>query len=126
MGMVEDRRGMPTTTDTWHKRIGYTLKGNNFKGYVFKSNNVDFSNKVCDSWVKAKLSRTPFSISYVKSNAILSWFIMTFRVFIEGRPINGKTIFLPLSMITIDLYGVFLIRHKSDASRCLVDFHKMV
>ncbi|GKB38125.1 putative RNA-directed DNA polymerase [Tanacetum coccineum] len=68
MKMVQERRAMATTVETWHKRLGHASKGKLDKIDFIKTCAIDFNN-FCHSCAKAKHTRTPFPSSCIKTNA---------------------------------------------------------
>ncbi|GJR64379.1 putative RNA-directed DNA polymerase [Tanacetum coccineum] len=98
MKMVQGRRAMATTVETWHKRLGHASKGKLGKIDFIKTCIIDFNN-FCHSCAKAKLIRTPFLASCIKTNA-------------------------PFQLIHCDIWGGY--RVPSEASKRLIDFHKMI
>ncbi|GJS97691.1 putative RNA-directed DNA polymerase [Tanacetum coccineum] len=68
MKMVQGRRAMATTVETWHKRLGHASKEKLGKIDFIKTCTIDFNN-FCHSCAKAKHIRTPFPSSCIKTNA---------------------------------------------------------
>ncbi|KAI3494583.1 hypothetical protein L1887_40715 [Cichorium endivia] len=126
MGMIEERKAMATMTDVWHRRLGHASKGKLSKVDLFKNNLVNFSSENCDSCAKPKLVRTPFPISTIKSKATFELIHCDIWGGYRIRSYTNANYFLTV----VDDYSravwVFLIKHKSDASQCLIDFHKMI
>ncbi|GKD99461.1 LTR copia-type gag-polypeptide [Tanacetum coccineum] len=60
MKMVQGRRAMTTTVETWHKILGHASKGKLGKIDFIKTCTIDFDN-FCHSCAKAKHIKTPFS-----------------------------------------------------------------
>ncbi|KAJ0550054.1 putative RNA-directed DNA polymerase [Helianthus annuus] len=122
----EGRKAMVTTTNVWHKRLGHTSKE--------KLSNIDFlknnSNKLCDvfcdSCAKAKHTRTPFPSSFIKTNDCFELIHCDIWGGYRIPSYTRASYFLTI----VDDYSravwIFLIKHKSDASQCLINFHKFV
>nr|GEX63016.1 hypothetical protein [Tanacetum cinerariifolium] len=70
MKMVQRRKAMAATVETWHKRLGHASKGKLDKIDFVKRETctIDFNN-FCHSCAKAKHIRTPFLSSCIKINA---------------------------------------------------------
>lgn len=127
MDMLKERRKiMMTTMSTWHKRMGHASKEKLSNVDIFKSNLNKDSMFFCDSCAKAKHARTPFTRSFIKTS---SCFELIHCDIWGGYRIPSYTranFFLTI----VDDYSrsvwVFLIKHKSDASQCLINFHKFV
>ncbi|GJU48850.1 putative RNA-directed DNA polymerase [Tanacetum coccineum] len=62
------RRTMMTTLDTWHKRLGHASKKKPSNVDFLKNNSIKSSNAFYDSCAKEKHARTPFPISFIKTN----------------------------------------------------------
>ncbi|GJY62181.1 LTR copia-type gag-polypeptide [Tanacetum coccineum] len=71
MKMVQGRRAMATTVETWHKRLGHASKGKLDKIDFIKTCTIDFDN-FYHSCAKAKHIRTPFPSSSIKTNVHFS------------------------------------------------------
>ncbi|KAK1435086.1 hypothetical protein QVD17_00846 [Tagetes erecta] len=126
MGMIQERRAMVVTVNTWHKRLGHASKGKLAKVDFLKSKVNEHGNDLCDSCVKAKHARTPFPISSIKTNAP---FQLVHCDIWGGYRIPSYTranYFLTIVDDFSRSVWVFLIKHKNDASNCLINFHKMV
>lgn len=126
IGMIKERRAMATTVDTWHKRLGHASKGKLSRVNFFKSNSVELSNEICDSCAKAKLARTPFPISMIRSNVIFDLIHCDIWGGYRIPSYTKANYFLTIVDDFSRAVWVFLIKHKSDASKCLVNFYKMV
>ncbi|GJY43502.1 putative RNA-directed DNA polymerase, partial [Tanacetum coccineum] len=120
------RRTMMTTLDTWHKRLGHASKKKLLNVDFLKNNSIKSSNALCDSCAKAKHARTPFPISFIKTTGCFE----LIHCDIWGGYRIPSYIRANFFLTIVDDYSravwVFLIKHKSDASQCLMNFHKYV
>lgn len=68
MKMIQGRKAMATTIETWHRRLGHASKGKLARVDFLKTsiNNLD---NFCDSCARAKHTRLPFPSSSIKTNA---------------------------------------------------------
>ncbi|KAJ0860142.1 putative RNA-directed DNA polymerase [Helianthus annuus] len=126
MGMVEGKRqAMVVTMDTWHKRLGHASDSKlyhvNFLKNLSKRKDV-----FCDSCIKAKHTRSPFPISSIKTNDCFELLHCDIWGPYRTLSLTRASYFLTI----VDDYSravwVFLLRHKSEASLCLIGFHKLV
>ncbi|KAJ0838105.1 putative RNA-directed DNA polymerase [Helianthus annuus] len=127
MGMVEgERKAMKTTIDTCHKRLSHASKEKLNK--IQSLGNVSFKtlNKNCDSCLRAKHTRSPFPTSISKTNEPFELIHCDIWGPYRTPSFSRANYFL----IIVDDYSravwVFLIKYKNEASRCLINFHKMV
>lgn len=126
MGMTKGRKAMVTIADTWHKRLGHASKEKLSRIDLAKSNSINFSNEICDSCAKAKLARTPFPISSIKTKEVFDLIHCDIWGGYRVPSYTKANYFLTIVDDFSRAVRVFLIKYKSDASKCLVDFHKMV
>ncbi|KAD6454947.1 hypothetical protein E3N88_09653 [Mikania micrantha] len=127
MGMIGKRRkAMMVTKDIWHKRLGHAgdeklSKINDLSSFSFK-NNED----ICDSCIKSKLIRKPFPISTSKTNACFELLHCDIWGKYRTPTFSKANYFLTI----VDDYSravwVFLLKHKYEASTCLINFHKLI
>lgn len=127
MAMTEDKRqAMMATFDTWHKRLGHA--SNSKLSHVDFLKNISNKNKTgfCDSCAKAKHTRLPFSISSIKTHNCFELIHCDIWGPYRTASLSRATHFLTI----VDDYSravwVFLLKNKSEASNCLIKFHKMV
>ncbi|GJV45434.1 retrovirus-related pol polyprotein from transposon TNT 1-94 [Tanacetum coccineum] len=125
MKMVQGRRAMATTVETWHKRLGHASKGKLGKIDFIKTCTIDFNN-FCHSCAKAKHIRTPFPSSCIKTNAPFQLIHCDIWGGYRVPSYTGANYFLTIVDDFSRAVWVFLIKHKSEASKRLIDFHKMI
>ncbi|KAK9063535.1 hypothetical protein SSX86_017405 [Deinandra increscens subsp. villosa] len=126
MGMMgSERRAMMTTLDTWHKRLGHPSSS--------KLSHIDFlknisvnSKEFCDSCIKAKFSRLPFPVSTNKTNACFDLLHCDVWGKYRTPSFTRANYFLTIVDDLGRAVWVFLIKHKNEASSCLINFHKMI
>ncbi|KAI3722512.1 hypothetical protein L2E82_33551 [Cichorium intybus] len=125
MGMFEDkRRVMHVTVERWHKRLGHASEGKLAKVDFLK--NISFKLKVCDSCSKAKHTRSPFSLSEIKTTQCFELIHCDVWGKYRTPSLSGANYFLTIVDDFSRSVWIFLIKHKNDASKCLIDFHKMI
>ncbi|KAK1416343.1 hypothetical protein QVD17_32133 [Tagetes erecta] len=125
-GIKEERKVMMVTADSWHKRLGHAsnvkLSHVNFLNGV----SLNFKNKVCDSCNKAKLTRLPFPVSFIKTSECFDLIHCDLWGKYRRTSLTGANYFLTI----VDDYSravwIYLLKHKYEASTCLVEFYKMV
>ncbi|KAJ0808457.1 putative RNA-directed DNA polymerase [Helianthus annuus] len=127
MGMLgSKRRAMMVTGELWHKRLGHAsdkkLSQINFlNNFSFKA-----SDNVCDSCMKSKFTRLPFPTSTTKTDACFD----LIHCDIWGRYCTPSLTKANYFLTIVDDYSravwVYLLKHKFDASMCLMHFFKMV
>ncbi|KAK1439791.1 hypothetical protein QVD17_05611 [Tagetes erecta] len=125
MKIVQERKAMATTAETWHRRLGHASKGKLTKIDFLKTSNFDLDN-FCDSCSRAKHSRLPFPSSSIKTSAP---FDLVHCDIWGGYRISSFTkanYFLTIVDDFSRAVWTFLLKHKSEASQCLKSFHKMV
>lgn len=116
---------MMSVVNTWHKRLCHASKDKLSRIGLAKSNTINSSRQLCDSYAKAKLARTHFRISSIKTNF---FYLIHYEIW-GGYRVPSYTKANQFLTIVDDfsrVVWVFLIKHKSDGCRCLVNFHKMV
>ena len=110
----------------WHRRLGHASNGKLCQINFLR--NISFRNKnhVCDSCAKSKLTRQPFPISTTKTNACFDLIHCDIWGKYRTLSFSKASYFLTI----VDDYSravwVFLLKHKDEASSCLIDFYKMV
>lgn len=126
MSIFGKRKAMATTVDTWHKRLGHASKSKLAQLDFLKK--ISFKNKdnICDSCEKAKNTRQPFPTSSIKTNGSFELLHCDIWGRYRTPSFTSANYFLTIVDDFSRAVWVFLIKHKSDASRCLIDFHKMV
>lgn len=126
MRMIEEKKSMATMIESWHQRLCHDSKEKPSKVDFLKNNSVNFSNETCDSCAKENFVRTPFPISNNKSKDAFELIHCDIWGGYRMPSYTNGNYFLTI----VDDYSravwVFLIKHKNDASKCLIDFHKMV
>ncbi|GJY05612.1 putative RNA-directed DNA polymerase [Tanacetum coccineum] len=125
MKMVQGRRAMATIVETWHKRLRHASKGKLGKINFIKTCTIDFNN-FCHSCAKAKHIRTPFPSSCIKTNAPFQLIHCDIWGGYRVPSYTGANYFLTIVDDFSRAVWVFLIKHKSEASKRLIDFHKMI
>ncbi|GKD73081.1 putative RNA-directed DNA polymerase [Tanacetum coccineum] len=126
MGMFENNRhAMMTTQSMWHKRLGHPSSSRLYHLDFFKNTSLD-SKFFCDSCVKAKFTRLPFPISVTKTNACFELIHCDIWGKYRTPSLTRANYFLTIVDDFSRSVWVFLLKHKDQASICLVDFHKMV
>ncbi|MFS8004213.1 putative RNA-directed DNA polymerase [Helianthus anomalus] len=125
MKMVQEKKALATAIETWHKRLGHASKGKLAKVDFLSTFAAEFGN-FCDSCAMAKFARTPFPSSFIKT---VEPFQLIHCDIWGGYRVPSYTkanYFLTIVDDFSRAVWVFLIKHKSDASKCLVNFCKMV
>ncbi|KAM0052273.1 putative RNA-directed DNA polymerase [Helianthus debilis subsp. tardiflorus] len=127
MGMFgSQRKAMMTTMDVWHKRLGHA--GDEKLSRISFLSNLSLKNNdnICDSCVKSKMTRQPFPTSTTKTSACFDLLHCDLWGKYRTPSFSRASYFLTI----VDDYSravwVFLLKHKHEASTCLIDFHKMV
>nr|GFA09212.1 retrovirus-related Pol polyprotein from transposon TNT 1-94 [Tanacetum cinerariifolium] len=120
------RRAMMTTMDTWHKRLGHASRYRLSNVSFLKNNSSKLSNVFCDSCAKAKHVRNPFPKGFIKTNGCFELIHCDIWGCYRIPSYTRADFFLTI----VDDYSrsvcVFLIKHKSNASQCLMNFHKLI
>ncbi|KAJ9552385.1 hypothetical protein OSB04_016430 [Centaurea solstitialis] len=127
MRMFEDeRKAMSVTMERWHKRLGHASKGKLTKVDFLKNVSFNIKDNFCDSCSKAKHTRSPFSLSQIKTKECFE--LIHCDVWGKYRipSLSGANYFLTVVDDFSRSVWIFLIKHKNDASKCLIDFHKMI
>ena len=127
MGMLGARRkAMMVTSDLWHKRLGHA--GDEKLSQIKFLSNFSFknSNNVCDSCMKSKFTRLPFPTSMTKTNACFELIHCDIWGKYRTPSFTKANYFLTI----VDDYSrtvwVYLLRHKHEASTCIMHFYEMV
>lgn len=125
-GIKEERKAMAVTIDAWHKRLGHASDIKLSRVNFLKEVSSSFRNKVCDSCNKAKLTRLPFPISSIKTTNCFELIHCDVWGKYRKPSLTGANYFLTI----VDDYSravwVYLLKHKHEASTCLIDFYNMV
>ncbi|KAJ0478626.1 putative RNA-directed DNA polymerase [Helianthus annuus] len=126
MGMMgAERQAMMATISTWHKRLGHaSISKHSHVGFI-KNNSLN-SKSVCDSCVKAKLAKLPFPISTTKTSACFDLIHCDVWGKYRTPSFTRANYFLTIVDDFSRAVWVFLLKHKYEASTCLIHFHKMV
>ncbi|KAJ0490449.1 putative RNA-directed DNA polymerase [Helianthus annuus] len=126
MGMTGSKRhAMMTSLGTWHKRLGHP--SNSKLSHVNFLKNVSLNSKdFCDSCVKAKFSRLPFPISFTKASAPFELLHCDVWGKYRTPSFTRASYFLTIVDDFSRAVWVFLLKHKHEASICLIYFHKMI
>lgn len=120
------RKVMAVTIGRWHKRLGHTSQEKLAKVDFLKGVSFNIRDTFYDSCSKAKHTRSPFLLSDIKTKGCFEllhcdvWGKYRFPSF------SGANYFLTVVDDFSRTVWVFLIKHKSDASTCLVNFCKMI
>ncbi|KAJ0581372.1 putative RNA-directed DNA polymerase [Helianthus annuus] len=127
MGMLGNRRkAMAVTSDIWHKRLGHAgdekLSQINFLNNFSSKNNDD----VCGSCMKSKFTRIPFPTSITKTSAPFDLIHCDIWGSYRTPSFSKANYFLTIVDDYSRVVWVYLIKHKFEASTCLMYFHKMV
>lgn len=121
-GIKEERKAMAVTIDAWHKRLGHASDIKLSRVNFLKEVSSSFRNKVCDSCNKAKLTRLPFPISSIKTTNCFELIHCDVWGKYRKPSLTGANYFLTI----VDDYSravwVYLLKHKHEASTCLIDF----
>ncbi|KAD3640307.1 hypothetical protein E3N88_29530 [Mikania micrantha] len=126
MGMMGSKRqAMIISLDTWQKRLGHPSHSK-LSLFDFLKNVSLNSKTFCDSCVKAKFARLAFPISVTKTNACFE--LIHFDVWGKYRTpsFTRASYFLTIVDDFSRAIWVFLLKHKHQASNCLVNFHKRI
>ncbi|KAJ0437650.1 putative RNA-directed DNA polymerase [Helianthus annuus] len=127
MGMFgEERKAMAVTVERWHNRLGHTSQEKLAKIEFLKGVSFNHRNNVCDSCSKAKHTRSPFPLSKIKTKECFE--LLHCDVWGKYRipSYSGANYFLTIVDDFSRNVWIFLIKYKSDASNCLMNFCKMV
>lgn len=126
MGMFGGSKTTAVTIERWHKRLGHTSQEKLAKVEFLKGVSFNLRNSVCDSCSQAKHTRSPFSLSEIKTKECFEllhcdiWGKYCIPLF------SGAKYFLTV----VDDFGrnvyIFLLNYKSDTSTCLVNFFKTI
>lgn len=117
---------MAIFADTWHKRLGHACKEKLSRINLSKSNTTNFSSQFCDSCANAKLARTPFPSSFIKTKENFDLIHCDIWDGYRTSSYTKANYFFNIIDDFSRVVLVILIRHKSDASKCIVEIHKMV
>ncbi|KAJ0951185.1 putative RNA-directed DNA polymerase [Helianthus annuus] len=127
MGMFgEERKAMAVTVERWCNRLGHTSQEKLAKIEFLKGVSFNLRNNVCDSCSKAKHTRSPFPLSEIKTKECFE--LLHCDVWGKYRipSYSGANYFLTIVDDFSRNVWIFLIKYKSDASNCLMNFCKMV
>ncbi|KAF5812650.1 putative RNA-directed DNA polymerase [Helianthus annuus] len=123
---VEERKAMSVSISRWHERLGHTSQERLGKVDFLKGVSLNLRNKICDSCSKAKHTRSSFNLSEIKTKECFELLHCDVWGKYRFQSLSGANFFLTI----VDDYSrhvwVFLIKRKSDASTCLVNFCKMI
>ncbi|KAK1414482.1 hypothetical protein QVD17_30227 [Tagetes erecta] len=129
MGMAaQERKAMAIKVDAkvWHSRLGHASDSKLSHIHFLRDFSFNFKENVCDSCAKAKHTRSPFPKSFIKTNECF----VLIHCDIWGKYRNPSTAHASFFITIVDDFSralwVFLIRNKSEASECLINFHNMV
>ncbi|KAM0026082.1 putative RNA-directed DNA polymerase [Helianthus debilis subsp. tardiflorus] len=125
MKMIQERKAMATTVETWHRRLGHASKGKLAKIDFLNTSTIDLGN-FCDSCARAKHTRLPFPFSFIKTNACFELIHCDIWGGYRVPSYTKVNYFLTIVDDFSRAVWTFLIKHKSEASQCLKIFHKMV
>ena len=126
--LKDDRKAMNLKThgEVWHSRLGHANISK--LSHIDFLINVSFSFKddVCHACVKAKHTRSVFPKSFIKSNECFE----LIHCDVWGKYRKPSTTHASFFLTIVDDYSravwVYLIKHKDEASDCLINFHKMI
>ncbi|KAJ0539365.1 putative RNA-directed DNA polymerase [Helianthus annuus] len=118
-----ERKAMMVTLDVWYQRLAHASR-EKLSHFDF----IDFSSKTsmffCDSCVKAKHKRLPFPISSIKTKDCFELVHCDIWGKYRTPSLTQARYFLTI----VDDYSravwVFLLKHKSEVSDCLIYFHQ--
>lgn len=125
MKMVQERKAMFVNVETWHKRLGHASKEKLNKLDFLKTSTINLGN-FCDSCARSKHTRLPFPSSFIKTVAPFDLVHCDVWGGYRVPSYTGANYFLTLVDDFSRAIWIFLLKHKSDASKRLQDFHKMV
>lgn len=125
-GIKEERRAMMVTMESWHKRLGHASNVKLSHVSFLKGASSNFEDKVCDSCNKAKLTRLPFPVSYIKTNNCFDLIHCDVWGKYRKPSLTGANYFLTVVDDFSRTVWVYLLKHKHEASNCLIDFYNMV
>ncbi|KAI3776447.1 hypothetical protein L1987_46232 [Smallanthus sonchifolius] len=121
-----ERKAMAVTSTTWHKRLGHPSTEKLSHVNFLKNVNFNSNNKVCDSCLRAKFTKVPFPNSSVKTNGCFDMVHCDIWGGYRTPSLTRAHYFLTL----VDDYSrsvwVYLIKQKSEASMCLMNFHQLI
>ncbi|KAI3719915.1 hypothetical protein L6452_20821 [Arctium lappa] len=124
MGVFEQsRKAMVTTGDIWHKRLGHA---SNEKLTKIESLSSFSFNKQCDSCSKSKRTRLPFSNSEIKTSGCFELLHCDIWGKYRTLSLSGAGYFLTIVDDFSRVVWVFLLKFKHEASKHLMNFHKMI
>lgn len=129
MGMEERQMRvlmMTSNVDLWHKRLSHASESKLKHVSVLCSFSRNFKGRVCDSCVKVKHTRLSFPKSSIKTNGCFE--LIHCDVWGKCRTPTHKGV--SYFHTIVDDYSralwVYLLKYKSDAVTCLMNFHNMV
>ncbi|KAK1406643.1 hypothetical protein QVD17_42133 [Tagetes erecta] len=126
MELVRDKRqAMMTTLSTWHKRLGHP-SNSKLQHVDFLKNYPKNSKDFCDSCIKAKFTRLPFPVSTTKTYDCFDLLHCDIWGKYRTPSITRANYFLTIVDDFSRATWVYLLKHKHEASTCIVRFHKMV
>ncbi|KAM0024788.1 putative RNA-directed DNA polymerase [Helianthus debilis subsp. tardiflorus] len=124
--MRRGRKAMAVTSKIWHKRLGHPSQVKLSRIVFLKDVNFDSNGVFCDSCIRAKLTKKPFPNSSIKTNDCFDIVHCDIWGGYRTPSLSRANYFLTL----VDDYSrsvwVYLIKHKSEASMCLINFHNLV
>ncbi|KAJ0790830.1 putative RNA-directed DNA polymerase [Helianthus annuus] len=129
MGMVvEERKAMMSKTDAevWHRRLGHASYNKLSRVGFLENISLNVKDYVCDACCKAKQTRLPFPRSSIKTVACFDMI----HCDIWGKYRKPSTTHSNFFLTIVDDYSravwTYLIKHKSDAGECLINFQRHV
>ncbi|KAK9062516.1 hypothetical protein SSX86_019703 [Deinandra increscens subsp. villosa] len=127
MGVIKDeRKAMMASIDVWHKRLGHASDMKLSQFSFLDKLSMNSKTKVCDSCCKAKHTRLPFPLSSIKTTNCFDLVHCDIWGKYRTPSLSGANYFLTIVDDFSRAVWVFLLKHKHEASICLINFHKMV
>ena len=109
-----------------HRRLGHASESKLHRVDFLKNSSFSLKNKNYDSCVKAKLTRLPFPISSSKTTDCFELVHCDIWGGYRTPSFTGARYFLTIVDDHSRAVLVFLLKHKHEASKCLIEFSNMV
>ena len=125
--MQEDRKAMTVTTlNQWHKRLGHPSNGKLSHIPFCKVTSHNSKEDICDSCLKAKLTRLPFQTSTIKTNDCFDMIHCDIWGGYRTFSLTHGSYFLTIVDDYSQAVWVYIIKHKYEASDYLINFYSLV
>nr|KAJ0188860.1 hypothetical protein LSAT_V11C900465450 [Lactuca sativa] len=122
---MKTSKALMSNFEFWHKRLGHPST-KKISSLIFIDVTKEKQFNTCDACLKAKHTRLPFPVSEIKTFACFDLIHCDVWGKYRTPSISKASYFFTIVDDFSRVVWAFLIKHKHEASTCLIGFHKMV